>query len=316
MMGLGFGMIFAPAINTATAGVQRGDRGWSSRWSTRCSRSADRSDVRAQHHRADHDDQLPRRSPQRAARAGDRAAVATRWPLRYPRESGVGVISPSPCCHPPNGSPNSGPPPKPSPPPSAPTPAAQAPPPTSRRAISRRGFYRVHAIPVALPCCSPVINHASLPPGRPVGLIAAWPGLGFPPAELAELAANGVRASFLHSGVRRRRCWQRSPLSRCPPEGRRGYGSGPARAARCHNHPVGLFSGARRRCRPGRRRGPEANPVPVTRTGNGVKRPVGDEAEQVARRCLTMVFPFKARRMKAMTWLPVGSVHSGFDYPV
>jgi MFS family permease len=27
----------------------------------------------------------------------------------------------------------------------------------------------IHAIPVALPCCSPVINPASLPPGRPAG---------------------------------------------------------------------------------------------------------------------------------------------------
>ncbi len=43
VMGLGFGMIFAPAINTATAGVRRQDSGVASRWSTPCSRSADRS---------------------------------------------------------------------------------------------------------------------------------------------------------------------------------------------------------------------------------------------------------------------------------
>ena len=43
IMGLGFGMIFAPAINTATFGVARQDSGVASRWSTQCSRSAARS---------------------------------------------------------------------------------------------------------------------------------------------------------------------------------------------------------------------------------------------------------------------------------
>ena len=43
VMGLGFGMIFAPAINTATAGVGARTRAWPRRWSTRCSRSAGRS---------------------------------------------------------------------------------------------------------------------------------------------------------------------------------------------------------------------------------------------------------------------------------
>jgi hypothetical protein len=33
------------------------------------------------------------------------------------------------------------------------------------------------------------------PPGRATN--TSWPGLGFSPAELAALAANGVRASFL-----------------------------------------------------------------------------------------------------------------------
>ena len=72
IMGLGFGMIFSPAINTATAGVQRQDSAWPPRWSTPCSRSADRSGRRAEHHRADRDGQLPRRAPHGAAGAGDR----------------------------------------------------------------------------------------------------------------------------------------------------------------------------------------------------------------------------------------------------
>ena len=45
--------------------------------------------------------------------------------------------------------------------------------------------------------------------------LVAGRDLGFSPAELAALAANGVRASFLDRGGRRRRCSRRSPPSRC-----------------------------------------------------------------------------------------------------
>ena len=45
-MGLGFGMIFSPAINTATAGVPGRTRVWPRPWSTPCSRSAARSGPR------------------------------------------------------------------------------------------------------------------------------------------------------------------------------------------------------------------------------------------------------------------------------
>ena len=43
IMGLGFGLIFASAVNSATAGVRARTPAWPRRWSTRCSRLADRS---------------------------------------------------------------------------------------------------------------------------------------------------------------------------------------------------------------------------------------------------------------------------------
>ena len=67
------GMIFAPAINTATAGVPAPGlgRGLRAGQHDAAGRRIDR-DLRAEHRRADRDGQLPRRASHGAAGAGDR----------------------------------------------------------------------------------------------------------------------------------------------------------------------------------------------------------------------------------------------------
>ncbi len=74
VMGLGFGLIFAPAINTATAGGRAGGlgRGLGASQHDAAGRRFDR-DLRAQHDRADRHDQLPSGSPYRSAGAGRRS---------------------------------------------------------------------------------------------------------------------------------------------------------------------------------------------------------------------------------------------------
>jgi len=159
ILGLGFGMIFAPAINTATAGVQRQDSGVASALVNTMQQvggsigtallstialTATTSYLVAHH--------TGRLAPAIAATHGYTVAFAVSAGI-----FGLGVILAIVLL------------------PSrqrlaelraaAPAPAAAAVAPAADLAPQ----LEVHAIPVALPCCSPVINPASLPAGRPAG---------------------------------------------------------------------------------------------------------------------------------------------------
>ena len=170
ILGLGFGMIFAPAINTATAGVPRQDSGVASALvNTMQQVGGSIGTARAEHHRADRDGQLPRRAPHGTAGAGDRGHPRVHRGLRGVRGNLRSRRDPRdrPAAIPAAARRTQGrrtPQPQLRPPPPHPRAAAAAP-----AAADLAPQLEVHAIPVALPCCSPVINPASLPAGRPAG---------------------------------------------------------------------------------------------------------------------------------------------------
>jgi len=173
IMGLGFGMIFSPAINTATAGVQRQDSGVASALVNTMQQVGGSIGVSAlstialtataSYLAAHHTGPL---APPIAATHGYTAAFAVSAGI-----FGLGVIlaivllpsrqrlaelraaaAPGPV------------------PAAAPAPAttAHAAAPAADLAPQLEA-HAIHAIPVALCSCSPVLNHASLPAGRPAG---------------------------------------------------------------------------------------------------------------------------------------------------
>ena len=180
ILGLGFGMIFAPAINTATAGVPRQDSGVASALVNTMQQVGGSIGTAAlstialtattSYLAAHHTGPL---APAIAATHGYTVAFAVSAGI-----FGLGVIlaivllpsrqrlaelraaeAAPPPPHPPL-------PPHPRPP-AAPAAAAHAAAPADL--APQLEAHAIHAIPVALPCCSPVINPASLPGGRPAG---------------------------------------------------------------------------------------------------------------------------------------------------
>ena len=180
ILGLGFGMIFAPAINTATAGVQRQDSGVAAALVNTMQQvggsigtallSTIALTATTSYLAAHHTGPL---APAIAATHGYTVAFAvsagifglgvilaivllpSRQRLAELRAAAVAEAAP---------------------PAAAPAPAATpaaagahaAAAPTAGLAPQLEA-HAIHAIPVALPCCSPVINPASLPAGRPAG---------------------------------------------------------------------------------------------------------------------------------------------------
>jgi len=165
IMGLGFGMIFSPAINTATAGVERQDSGVASALVNTMQQvggsigtsalSTIALTATASYLAAHHAGPL---APAIAATHGYTTAFAVSAGI-----FGLGVILAITLL------------------PSrqrlvALRAAAEAGPPSLAPARAADAdlapqleAHAAQAIPVALPCCSPVINHASLPAGRPAG---------------------------------------------------------------------------------------------------------------------------------------------------
>jgi EmrB/QacA subfamily drug resistance transporter len=183
IMGLGFGMIFSPAINTATAGVQRQDSGVASALVNTMQQVGGSIGVSAlstialtatASYLAAHP--TGPLAPAIAATHGDTVIFAVSAGI-----FGLGVIlaivllpsrqrlaelraaaAPAPATAP------------------APAPAAPAAVPAAPAAVPHAAApaadlapqleaHAIHAIPVALCSCSPVINHASLPAGRAAG---------------------------------------------------------------------------------------------------------------------------------------------------
>jgi MFS family permease len=165
IMGLGFGMIFSPAINTATAGVERQDSGVASALVNTMQQVGGSIGTAAlstialtatTSYLAAH--RTGPLAPAIAATHGYTTAFAVSAGI-----FGLGVILAITLL------------------PSrqrliALRAAAEARPPSlapARAADADRApqleAHAAQAIPVALPCCSPVINHASLPAGRPAG---------------------------------------------------------------------------------------------------------------------------------------------------
>ena len=192
IMGLGFGMIFAPAINTATAGVQRQDSGVASALVNTMQQvggsigtsalSTIALTATASFLVAHHTGPL---APAVAATHGYTTAFAVSAGV-----FGLGVILaivllPSrqrladlrAAAAAAESAPAAPAAPAPAPPaaPAAPAPAAPAPPATAAAAAPAASLppqpetHAMQAIPVALLCCSPVINPASLPASRPTG---------------------------------------------------------------------------------------------------------------------------------------------------
>jgi EmrB/QacA subfamily drug resistance transporter len=181
IMGLGFGMIFAPAINTATAGVSRQDSGVASALVNTMQQvggsigtsalSTIALTATASYLVAHHTGPL---APAIAATHGYVVAFAVSAGIL-----GLGVILaivllPSrnrlaelraAAAAAPEAAPRAA-----APAPAAPIPAAtaHAAAPTASLAPQLEAN-AIHAIPVALVCCSPVINPASLPAARPAG---------------------------------------------------------------------------------------------------------------------------------------------------
>ena len=176
LLGLGFGMIFAPAINTATAGVPRQDSGVASALVNTgqqvggsigtAALSTIALTASTSYLAAHHTEPL---APAIAATHGYTVAFAVSAgifalgvilailllpsrrrlaELRAAEAAPVAVPAPAPA--------------------SAPAAAAHAAAPADL-APQQLEAHAIDAIPVALPCCSPVINHASLPAGRPAG---------------------------------------------------------------------------------------------------------------------------------------------------
>jgi EmrB/QacA subfamily drug resistance transporter len=173
IMGLGFGMIFAPAINTATAGVQRRDSGVASALVNTMQQvggsigtsalSTIALTTTASYLVAHHTGPL---APAIAATQGYTTAFAVSAGvfglgvilaiLLLPSRQRLAELRAAAEAEPPSPAPTP-----------APAAAAHAAAPADLDGdLAPR--LEVQAIPVALPCCSPVINHASLPPGRPV----------------------------------------------------------------------------------------------------------------------------------------------------
>jgi EmrB/QacA subfamily drug resistance transporter len=187
LMGLGFGMIFAPAINTATAGVQRQDSGVASALVNTMQQvggsigtsalSTIALTATASYLAVNHTGRL---APAVAATHGYTVAFAvsagifglgvilaivllpSRQRLAELRAAAAAGESAPPV-------------PEPAPAPE-PEPAREREPvATVPAAASAAGLgprieaHEMHAIPVALLCCSPVINHGSLPGSTPVG---------------------------------------------------------------------------------------------------------------------------------------------------
>ncbi len=183
ILGLGFGMIFAPAINTATAGVRREDSGVASALvntmqqvggSIGTSALSTIALTATASYLAAHDTGLL--APAVAATHGYTVAFAVSAGI-----FGLGVIlaivllpsrqkladlraaaATTPEAAPPAPAPARAPAP-------APATATAA---TAHAAAPGLGpqpqTHAMHAIPVALLCCSPVISHAALPAGRPL----------------------------------------------------------------------------------------------------------------------------------------------------
>ncbi len=190
IMGLGFGMIFAPAINTATAGVRREDSGVASALVNTMQQvggsigtsalSTIALTATASYLTAHHTGPL---APAIAATHGYTTAFAVSagifglgvvlaivlLPSRQKLADLRAAAASAPEAAPPASAPEAAPPAPARAP--APAPATAA---TVHAAAPASGLgpqpetHAMHAIPVALLCCSPVINHASLPAGRPV----------------------------------------------------------------------------------------------------------------------------------------------------
>ena len=178
IMGLGFGMIFAPAINTATAGVQRQDSGVASALVNTMQQvggsigtsalSTIALMATASYLAAHHTGPL---APAIAATHGYTLAFAvsagvfglgvilaiillpSKQRLAELRAAAAAAAERSRAAPAPAAAPR--------PPPPAAAPAADLAP--------QLAVHSIHAIPVALVSCSPVINPASLPAGRPAG---------------------------------------------------------------------------------------------------------------------------------------------------
>jgi EmrB/QacA subfamily drug resistance transporter len=177
ILGLGFGMIFAPAINTATAGVRRQDSGVASALVNTMQQVGGSIGTAAlstialtattSYLAAHHTGPL---APAIAATHGYTTAFAvsagifglgvilaiillpSRQRLAQLRAAAAAAAEAMP-------------------PAAAPAPA-RVPAPAAAHAADltpQLEAHAIHAIPVALPCCSPVINPASLPAGRPAG---------------------------------------------------------------------------------------------------------------------------------------------------
>ena len=182
LLGLGFGMIFAPAINTATAGVPRQDSGVASALVNTgqqvggsigtAALSTIALTASTSYLAAHHTEPL---APAIAATHGYTVAFAVSagifalgvilaivlLPSRQ-RLAELRAAETAPVAVP---APAAAPAPAPAGAPAAAAHAAAA----ADLAPQQLEAHAIHAIPVALPCCSPVINHASLPAGRPAG---------------------------------------------------------------------------------------------------------------------------------------------------
>ena len=187
LMGLGFGMIFAPAINTATAGVQRQDSGVASALVNTMQQvggsigtsalSTIALTATASYLAVNHTGRL---APAVAATHGYTVAFAVSAGI-----FGLGVIlaivllpsrqrlaelraaAAAGEAAPPVPEPAPAPEPEPA---REPEPVATVPAAASATGLGPRiEAHEMHAIPVALLCCSPVINHGSLPGSTPVG---------------------------------------------------------------------------------------------------------------------------------------------------
>jgi hypothetical protein len=187
LMGLGFGMIFAPAINTATAGVQRQDSGVASALVNTMQQvggsigtsalSTIALTATASYLAVNHTGRL---APAIAATHGYTVAFAVSAGI-----FGLGVIlaivllpsrqrlaelraaAAAGEAAPPVPEPAPAPAPEPEP---AREPVATVPAAASAAGLAPRiEAHEMAAIPVALLCCSPVINHGSLPGSTPVG---------------------------------------------------------------------------------------------------------------------------------------------------
>jgi hypothetical protein len=110
VMGLGFGMIIAPAINTATAGVRREDSGVASALvNTMQQVGGSIGTVGAEHDRAHGDYQLPGRAPHRPLAPAIAATRGYTWRSRCPPGCSDSARSSRwSCCHPGTGLRNSG----------------------------------------------------------------------------------------------------------------------------------------------------------------------------------------------------------------